>query len=92
MGCVDFRLLYSLGFQKWTSLLVHDRLWVCAHRTHVFCTCTEPAFQTFMEPRNRFQGMNSASLYSLVGRYDNPVPTRCLAPIDFFFRNSSSVQ
>ncbi len=34
-----------------------------------------------MEPRNRFQGMNSASLCSLAGRYDNPIPTRCLAPI-----------
>jgi hypothetical protein len=32
-----------------------------------------------MEPRNRFQGMNSTSLCSLVGRYDNP---RFLAPID----------
>jgi hypothetical protein len=27
--------------------------------------------------------MNSASLCSLAGRYDNPIPTRCLAPIDF---------
>ncbi len=35
-----------------------------------------------MEPRNRFQGMNSASLYSLAGWYDNPIPTRFLAPID----------
>jgi hypothetical protein len=35
-----------------------------------------------MEPRNRFQGMNSASLCSLAGRYDNPIPTRFLAPID----------
>jgi hypothetical protein len=35
-----------------------------------------------MEPRNRFQGMNSASLCSLVGRYDNPIPPRFLAPID----------
>jgi hypothetical protein len=25
--------------------------------------------------------MNSASLCSLAGRYDNPIPTRCLAPI-----------
>jgi hypothetical protein len=25
---------------------------------------------------------NSASLCSLAGRYDNPIPTRCLAPID----------
>jgi hypothetical protein len=38
-----------------------------------------------MEPKIRFQGMNSASLCSLAGRYDNPIPTRCLglAPIDF---------
>jgi hypothetical protein len=35
-----------------------------------------------MEPRNRFQGMNSASLCSLAGRYDNPIPPRFLAPID----------
>jgi hypothetical protein len=26
--------------------------------------------------------MDSASLCSLAGRYDNPIPTRCLAPID----------
>jgi hypothetical protein len=36
-----------------------------------------------MGPRNRFQGMNSARLCSLAGRYNNPIPTRCLAPIDF---------
>ncbi len=34
--------------------------------------------------------MNSASLCSLMGRYDNPVPIRFLAPIDCF-KNSSSV-
>ncbi len=38
--------------------------------------------ETFMEPRNRFQGMNSASLCSLAGWYDNPIPPRFLAPID----------
>jgi hypothetical protein len=27
--------------------------------------------------------MNSASLYSLAGRYENPIPPRCLCPIDF---------
>jgi hypothetical protein len=31
---------------------------------------------------NRFQGMNSASLYSLAGRYDKPISTRFLALID----------
>jgi hypothetical protein len=35
-----------------------------------------------MEPRNQFQGMNSTSLCSLAGRYDNPIPTRFLTPID----------
>jgi hypothetical protein len=35
-----------------------------------------------MKPRNRFQGMNSASLCSLAGRYDNPIPTRFPTPID----------
>jgi hypothetical protein len=28
-------------------------------------------------------GMNSASLCNLAGRYDNPIPPRFLAPIDF---------
>jgi hypothetical protein len=27
--------------------------------------------------------MNSASLCSQAGRYENPIPPRCLAPIDF---------
>jgi len=36
----------------------------------------------FIGPRNLLQGMNSASLCSLAGRYDNPIPTRFLAPID----------
>ncbi len=42
---------------------------------------TEPVFLTCMGPRNRFQGTNSASLCSLAGRYDNPLPPRFLAPI-----------
>jgi len=36
-----------------------------------------------MKPKNRFQRINSASLCSLTGRFDNPIPPRCLAPIDF---------
>jgi hypothetical protein len=31
---------------------------------------------------NRFQGIDSVSLWSLAGRYDNPIPARFLAPID----------
>jgi hypothetical protein len=36
-------------------------------------------FLTFMEPMNRFKGADSASLCSLAGRCDNPIPTRFLA-------------
>jgi hypothetical protein len=39
-----------------------------------------PNCSTFREPRDRFQGINFASL---AGRYDNPIPARFLAPIDF---------
>jgi hypothetical protein len=39
-----------------------------------------PNFQTFKEPKNRFQGINSASLCSLADWYDNPIPNRFLAP------------
>jgi hypothetical protein len=35
-----------------------------------------------MGPGNQFQGINSASLCSLAGRYDNPIPPRFLAPIN----------
>jgi hypothetical protein len=37
-----------------------------------------------MDPRNRFKGINSASLCCLAGRYDNPIPTLFLDTIDRF--------
>jgi hypothetical protein len=43
---------------------------------------SETEFLNFKEPMNRFQGTNSARLCSLAGRYDNPIPSRFLAPID----------
>ncbi len=43
---------------------------------------SEPEFLTFKKPKNRFQGTNSARLCSLAGRYDNPIPSLFLAPID----------
>ncbi len=51
-------------------------------------------FEMFVGPRNWFQGMNSASLCCRGGRYDNPIPPRFLAPIDFLKipALSSSVQ
>jgi hypothetical protein len=35
-----------------------------------------------MDLRNRFQGIDSASLCSPAGRYEIPIPTWFLAPID----------
>ncbi len=43
---------------------------------------TEPVFLNVYGAPESFQGMNSASLSSLAGRYDNPLPPRFLAPID----------
>jgi hypothetical protein len=63
------------------------QLWLLIHwsfsTTKTTCPFKhEPVFLSFMEPRNRFQGMNSASLCSLVGRYNNPIPYWFLATID----------
>jgi hypothetical protein len=44
--------------------------------------CPPQLHKTFKEPKNRFQGTNCARLCSLAGRYNNPIPTRFLAPID----------
>ncbi len=41
-----------------------------------------PNFWTSKEPKNQFQGTNSARLCSLAGRYDNPVSTRFLVHTD----------
>ncbi len=35
-----------------------------------------------MEPRNRFQEIDSSNLCSLAGWYDKPIPTRFRAPLD----------
>jgi hypothetical protein len=47
-----------------------------------FCKGLSPNFETFKEPKNRFQGISSDWLCSLAGRYDNPIPTEFLALID----------
>jgi hypothetical protein len=44
---------------------------------------TEPVFLNVYGAPESIQGMNFASLCSLAGRYDNPIPPRFLAPIDF---------
>jgi hypothetical protein len=50
-----------------------------SHHRHVYYL--SPNFSTLKEPKNRFQGTNSARLCSLADRNDNPIPTRFLAPI-----------
>jgi hypothetical protein len=70
----------SFYFNPFSRKLLH-----CDISNQKYCTAfryQSPYFYTFMEPRNRFQGINSASLCSLAGRYDNPIPTRFLAPIE----------
>ncbi len=47
-----------------------------------FCSGQGRYFKTFKEPRNRLQGIASASLWRLTSRYDNPIPAWFLAPID----------
>jgi hypothetical protein len=42
---------------------------------------TEPEFLNVYGARNRFQWINSASLWSSAGRYYNPIPTRFLGKI-----------
>ncbi len=59
---------------KHESKLSRNLLWVKFGR--------QPVFLTFIEPRNRLQWMNAAGLCSLAGRYDNPIPTRFLVPVD----------
>ncbi len=45
----------------------------------------EPVFlNDYGAQTNLFQGMNTASLCSLAGRDDKPIPTRFLAPIAVF--------
>ncbi len=41
----------------------------------------QAVFLNLCGPRNRFQGIDSASLCSLAGRYDNPSHNRFLAPL-----------
>jgi hypothetical protein len=47
-----------------------------------------PNFKTFKDHGNRFREIDSASLCSLAGRYENPIPTRVLAPHRLFLNSS----
>jgi hypothetical protein len=49
----------------------------------MLCHVQSPNICIFKEPKNLLQGINSASICRLAGRYDNPIPTRFLAPVNF---------
>ncbi len=52
----------------------------------------EPVFVKFMEPRNRFRGIDSASLCSLAGRYDKYGCPTGLAGWDRFLSSLKDLQ
>ncbi len=73
--------MYNCDYSGDISTITYD------YNFRVFSTyalhCVQsPNYKIFKEPRNRFQGINSASICSLAGRYDNPIPTRFLAFIN----------
>ncbi len=59
-----------------------------SHRKSTSFALQSPKLKTYKEPKNRFQGPNSARLCSLMGRYDNPRLTQFLATIEF--KNSTT--
>jgi len=63
-------ILYS--YDSYDTFRYHKKLYIYQ----------SPNFLTFKEPKNWFQETNSARLFSLVGRYDTPIPTQFLAYID----------
>ncbi len=81
IGLVSYSLipLRCMGFNRGGGMLGY----IVYNCERVAVHTTEPVFlNVYGANRNRFQGMNSASLCSLAGRYDNPIPTRSLALID----------
>ncbi len=77
------RLFMIFRKRSWDdeSLLLYD----------VQCSCSILfSFAKFLNTRNgifillRIPGIDSVSLCGLAGRYDNPIPTRFLAPIDCY--------
>ncbi len=52
------------------------------HSVPAVAKTLSPNFLTFKKPRNRIQGIESASQWSLAGQYDNLIPTRFPVPTD----------
>ena len=71
------RLMNGWRWQGMKIVMILCPPWALIHKANVIQIqlgyfseqLLSPYFQTFMEPRNQFQGMNSASLCSLTSRY-----------------------
>jgi len=79
-------IVQVLSRRNWTEFSVStgcvsgDSEWP---RAHSEMTHRARIFKCLWGPGIDQKGMNSASLCSLAGRYDNPIPPQCLAPVDF---------
>jgi hypothetical protein len=73
----DSRSRFTLSIHRFVVSLTALAAW------HAQCYAANagPVFLNVYGAQESIQGMNSASLCSLAGRYDNPIPTRLLAPI-----------
>ncbi len=61
------------GWQRLSNPQIAIRIWFLNRNQ-------SPNFFTFQKPRNRFQGIDSASLLRLAGRYDDFMPESTLYP------------
>ncbi len=84
-ACVRQRQQKREGERHGRKLNAGDQGLCRRHRffeRNMYILKTEPEFLNFKEPKHLFQVINSARLCSPAGRYDNPIPTRFLAPTD----------
>ncbi len=81
---------YSLKFPEKIDGYVHHRpLTIVAASINYFSQIHKRICTPKSEPKTRFQGINSAILCTLAGRYDNPVPYSVPSP-HRLFKNSST--
>jgi hypothetical protein len=73
-------VLKSLGPLKMSLEMAHKVI-VPPKKNYIPQFLKQRDINSYKEPGNLFQGINSASLCSLVGRKDNSIPTRVLVPM-----------
>ncbi len=75
---------YQSKFSRKKDLDGYSSAEILSQSKNTASAAQSPNLLTFKVPKNQFQGINPARLCSLAGRYDNPIPTRFLAPIHCF--------